>query len=380
MKALTASALLASLLLPVAIPAQERQPCKVGVSLPLSGNLASYGKSTLDGIKLKASQIDTAGGIGGRKLELIVEDNKGEPQESRNTYKKLAASDKVIAVLGPITSTNALSVRRYALELEVPVISPTATNDKVTLRNPYMFRVCFNDSFQGRAIARHAFTGKSFKTAAILMDMNSDYSKGLSKSFKEAFSSLGGKVVAEEGYQQKETEFGPQLKKIVSADPDVVFVPGYPPELQLIIKQAKVVGLKARLCGADGWDNDSVINGSGDNVEGCFIVGAFSREDSRPAVRTFMADFEKAYDGGVPGTFEALGYDSLSLLAEAIGKGAATPEEVKDALLTLKGVELVTGTAAVTPEGDVEKSAVLLEIRKAADGKFTAKYIGAASP
>ena len=309
---------------------------------------------------------------------MVVEDNKGAPAETRNSFIKLASSDKVICVIGPITSTNALTIRRDAQELKVPVISPTATNDKVTQRNPYMFRACFNDSFQGRIVASFAYKEKGIRKAAILTDMNSDYSKGLSKSFKDHFSALGGKVVAEEGYQQKETEFGSQLRRIAASGAETVFVPGYPPELPLIIKQAKVVGLTARLCGSEGWDNEPVINGSGDNIEGCFIVGAFSREDKRPVVQSFSVDFEKAF-GTKPGSFQALGADSVTMLAEALKTGATTPEATKDALRKLKDVELITGKTSITPDGDVEKSAVILEIRHEGE-KFEAKYLSTVEP
>ncbi|MCX6984449.1 MAG: ABC transporter substrate-binding protein [Lentisphaerae bacterium] len=372
MKMLTASALMSGIC-SVGIAGE----IKVGVNLALSGNLASYGKATLDGIKLKADEINAAGGIGGDKIVLIIEDNKGDQTETKNAYKKLASSDKVVTVIGPITSTNAIAVRRDAAELKVPVISPTATNDKVTLRNPYMFRTCFNDSFQGRIAANFAIKEKGYKTASILVDMNSDYSKGLSENFKKAFESAGGKIITQEGYQQKDTEFGVQLKKIKESAAQTVFVPGYPPEVPLIIKQAKVIGLDARLCGADGWDNEAVINGSGNNIEGCFIVGAFSREDKRDAVRNFVVSFEKTFNDK-PGTFEALGYDSISILAEALKKGT-TPEAVKDGLHAIKDFEAVTGKTTVTPDGDVEKNAVILEITREGD-KYVAKYKATVNP
>ncbi len=350
---------------------------KVGVNLALSGNLASYGKATLDGIKLKTDEINAAGGIGGNKIVLIIEDNKGDQTETKNAYKKLAGSDKVVTVIGPITSTNAIAVRRDAAELKVPVISPTATNDKVTQRNSYMFRTCFNDSFQGKIAANFAIKEKKYKSAAILVDMNSDYSKGLSESFKKAFEAAGGKIITQEGYQQKDTEFGAQLRKIKESTAQTVFVPGYPPEVPLIIKQAKVIGLDARLCGADGWDNEAVINGAGNNIEGCFIVGAFSREDNRETVRNFVTSFGKTYNDK-PGTFAALGYDSVSMLAEALKKGT-TPETVRDGLHTIKDFEAVTGKITVTPDGDVEKNAVILEITREGD-KYTAKYKASVSP
>jgi branched-chain amino acid transport system substrate-binding protein len=275
-----------------------------------------------------------------------------------------------------VTSTNALAVRTPAKELKIPSISPTATNDKVTLKNEYMFRACFNDSFQGRIVAGYAFKDLGIKTAAVFKDLNSDYSKGLSASFRKSFEALGGKVLAEESYQQGDTDFGAQLKKVKESGAGLLFVPGYPPEVPLVIKQAKALGLAAKLCGADGWDSEAVINGSGDGAAGCFLVGAFSREDARPAVKRFVAAFTKR-GGADPGTFEALGYDSMSLLAEAMKTGA-TPEAIREGLAGIKSFEAVTGTITIA-QGDAVKGAVILDIQKEGD-KFTTKYRATVNP
>jgi len=348
---------------------------KVGVSVPLSGALASYGKATLEGVKLRVEEFNAAGGLNGDLIKLLMEDNQGDATTTVNTYNKLAGSDGVVAVVGPITSTGALAVRRAAAERKVAVVSPTATNDKVTRKHGYMFRACFNDSFQGRVIANHI--AKDVKKAATLVDMNSDYSKGLAKSFAEAIAAQGGTIVAEEKYQQKDTDFGAQLKQIKESGAESVFVPGYPPELPLIIKQAKAIGLTARLCGADGWDNDTVINGSGDNVDGCLLVGAFSPDDARPAVQSFIASYEKKL-GERPGTFQALGYDSASMVIEALKKGTDAAA-VRDGLAGLKDLEAVTGRISVNEEGDAVKSAVVLRIEKDGD-KFVTRYVATVAP
>jgi branched-chain amino acid transport system substrate-binding protein len=360
-----------------AAPAPASGDIKVGIDLPLSGGLAPLGKSALEGIRLRADEVNQAGGIGGRKIVLVVEDNRGDKGDTRSAFKKLAEIDHVAAVIGPITSTNTFAAKIDAEQLHVPLISPTATNDKVTDNAHYIFRACFNDSFQGTVIATYAFKNLGVKKAAVLIDKNSDYSKGLSANFTRAFEEAGGKVVASEGYQQKDTDFGAQLIKIKNAGAEIVFVPGYPPELPLIIKQAKVVGFPGRLCGADGWDNDAVINNSGDNIEGCVIVGAFSPEDERPIVKGFLAGF-KATGGQTPGTFEALGYDSLLLLGKALEKGADR-QAIADALHGLKDVEGVTGKITITPRGDALKSAVILKIVKEGD-KYVAKYVSSIAP
>jgi branched-chain amino acid transport system substrate-binding protein len=369
------AALVASFSLTSSLAAEPRE-VKVGVSLPVSGALAAYGKTTLEGIRMRVEEVNATGGVNGATIKLIVEDNLGDSTAAINAYNKLAGSDKVVGILGPITSSAALAIRRSAAKLKVPIISPTATSDKVTQGHGYMFRACFNDSFQGRIIAN--FVIKEAKKAATFVDMNSDYSKGLAKSFKAAFEADGGTVVAEEKYQQKDTEFGAQLKRIKQAGAETVFVPGYPPELPLIIKQSKAIGLTARLCGADGWDNEAVINGSGDSIENCLLVGAFSPEDERPAVKAFVAAFKKR-TGNNPGTFEALGYDSASLMIEAI-KGGATPESVQKSLLKIKDFDAVTGRITISPDGDAVKGAVVLRIVKGDSNKFVTRYVATVNP
>lgn len=346
---------------------------KFGVNLPLSGALTPFGKSTLDGIQLRVNQINQAGGVNGHNLELVVEDNKGDKAQCISVYKKLTGIANVAAVIGPITSTNALAIANQASQAKTPTISPTATNDKVAPKSPYMFRACFNDSFQGRVIANYAIRNRQLLKAATMVDLGSDYSKGLAQSFSDVFTREGGAIVAQESYQQKDTEFGAQLAKIKAAGAQLVFVPGYPPEVPLIVKQAGVIGLDAQFCGADGWDHESVIENSGDKIIGSFIVGAFSAEDTRAAVQQFVATM-----GANAGTFEALGYDSVSLLAEALKTGIDR-ESIRSGLLAIKNFEAVTGAITIKESGDAEKSAVILTIVKEGD-RYIKKYQATVQP
>lgn len=341
----------------------------VGVNLPLSGDLNAYGKATLEGIKLRVRQINDAGGIGGKKIRLEVQDNRGNKSDTRSIFKKLAGPDAVVAVLGPITSSNALGAKMDAQQTGTPLITPTATNDTVTDDSRFVFRACFNDSFQGRQMARYVLQKTDIRRAALMIDRNSDYAKGLGASFKEAFEAGGGKVVAEEGYQPKDTNFGAQIVRIKAANAQTIFIPGYPPALQQIIEAARVNGFAGRLCGADGWDNPAIIKDSGPNIEGCFFMAAYYPGDKREIVRKFVKEMETS-TGHVPGTFEALGYDSMLLLGEAMKKGA-TRAQIADALRDLKNVEAVTGTISITPSGDAVKSAVILKVVKGPDGYRT---------
>jgi branched-chain amino acid transport system substrate-binding protein len=360
-----------------AVGCKARAEVPIGVTVPLSGSLASYGNNVLAGARLAVERVNKAGGIGGRPIALVVEDNRGSNTDTLSSIRKLSGIDRVAAIIGPVTSTNALAAKLEASRLQVSVLTPTATNDQVTANCPFMFRACFVDSFQGRIVANYAYATLGIRKAAILTDKSSDYSKGLSASFKKAFEAAGGQVAAEEGYQQKDTDFGAQLARIKNSGAELIFVPGYPPEVPQIIKQAKVVGFPGRLCGADGWDSEAVLQNAGENLEGCFLVGAFSPEDQRPIVQEFVRQM-KAATGRTPGSFEALGYDSVLLLAEAM-KGGTTRQAIADGLRAIRGLETVSGKITITPGGDAEKDAVILKIVR--DGEaFRTQYVASVSP
>jgi branched-chain amino acid transport system substrate-binding protein len=351
-------------------------PIKVGLDLPFSDAMGPMGKGVMDGVNLRVEEINQAGGINGRKIVLVTEDNKGDKTAVRNAFKKLV-QDGVVAVIGPIKSTNALAVKMDADGARVPLITPTATNDKVTENSSFIVRACYADSFQGLLVAEYALKDLGCKKAATLIDMNSDYSKGLTATFKKQFEAGGGKVVAEPGYQQKDTDFGSQLARIKDSGAEILFVPGYPPELPLIIKQARVVGLTCRLCGADGWDNPAVLDQAGDNIEGCFYVAGFSPQDPRPIVQQFVANMTKS-TGRSPGTFEALGYDSMLLLEAGLRK-TVEPEALAKALRELKDIDAVSGRITITPAGDAVKSAVVLKATRQGE-HFVGTLVKTVSP
>lgn len=353
------------------------KPVKIGVILPLSGDLAAFGKSTIDGIQLRVTEANASGGVNGRQVSLLIEDNHGNSDQTISAHKKLTGLKGVCAVIGPITSTNTLAVSNDVTVSRTPTLSPTATNDKVGPASEFLFRACFKDSFQGQIVANYAYKDLGIRKAAVLIDKSSDYSIGLTGSFHKAFTALGGEVVASESYQQKDTEYGPQLTKIKASGAKLVFVPGYPGEVPLILRQAKVMGLEATFSGGDGWDHPDIISHSGDKIVGGFLVGAFSKEDSRPAVQQFVKAIEQS-TGAEAGSFEALGYDSVTLLLEAMKTGVER-DQIRQGLLGLKNIETVTGSTTITPVGDAEKSAVVLGVEKQGDA-YVKKYLKTVSP
>ncbi|AZV63397.1 ABC transporter substrate-binding protein [Peribacillus frigoritolerans] len=347
---------------------------KIGANLELSGGTASFGQSAADGLKLAIDEINKEG-IDGKKLEIVKVDNKSDAAEATSGSIKLVSQDKVVAVVGSATSTNTLAQVQVAQDNKVPLLTPTATNPDITNKagklNDYVFRTCFIDPFQGTVAANFASDEIGAKTAAIYVDSASDYSKGLAAAFKEAFTAKGGKIVAEEAYVTKDTDFRSTLTRIKSAKPEFVFLPGYYEEVGLILKQAREDGMDLPFMGGDGWDSPKVVEIAGaDDLKNTYITNHYSPEDEDAKIQDFVAAFEKEYDK-TPDAFAALGYDTGYYLADAIKRsGDASPEKIRQALEDVKDLQLVSGTLNLDENHDPIKSATILEY---VDGKQTFK-------
>ncbi|MFJ7306808.1 ABC transporter substrate-binding protein [Peribacillus frigoritolerans] len=347
---------------------------KIGANLELSGGTASFGQSAADGLKLAIDEINKEG-IDGKKLEIVKVDNKSDAAEATSGSIKLVSQDKVVAVVGSATSTNTLAQVQVAQDNKVPLLTPTATNPDITNKagklNDYVFRTCFIDPFQGTVAANFASDEIGAKTAAIYVDSASDYSKGLAAAFKEAFTAKGGKIVAEEAYVTKDTDFRSTLTRIKSAKPEFVFLPGYYEEVGLILKQAREDGIDLPFMGGDGWDSPKVVEIAGaEALKNTYITNHYSPEDEDAKIQDFVAAFEKEYDK-TPDAFAALGYDTGYYLADAIKRsGDASPEKIRQALEDVKDLQLVSGTLNLDENHDPIKSATILEY---VDGKQTFK-------
>lgn len=351
---------------------------KVGIDFELTGGVAAFGNSALEGVKLAAKEINDAGGVIGKKIELVVQDNASKPEEAARVAQKLI-SDKVSAIIGATISTDTLAVVPVAMEKKIPLISSSATNPKVTVDertgkvNEWVFRACFIDPFQGKVMADFATKELKAKTAVIYTDNSSDYSKGLQKFFKETFTKNGGQIVGEESYQQKDTDFKAVLTRIKEKNPDVIYVPGYYEEVGKIIKQARELGIKAPFMGGDGWDAPQLVEIAGkDALNNTYISNHYAPDDKSPEVQAFVAAFKKEYNK-VPDAMAVLGYDAMKMLADAIKRaGSAEPAKIKDALKATKDFKAATGTITLNENHDPVKSAVVLEYK---DGKqiFRAK-------
>ncbi|NRD77260.1 ABC transporter substrate-binding protein [Bacillus sp. BRMEA1] len=348
---------------------------KIGANLELSGGVASYGESIKEGIDLALDEINK-NGVNGKKLELVTVDNKSDASEATNGAIKLISQDKVSAIIGAATSTDTLAQVQIAHDNKVPIITPTGTNPTVTVKdgklNDFAFRTCFIDPFQGTVAANFAANTLNVKKAAILIDSSSDYSKGLAASFKDSLKKDGGDVVSEEAYVAKDTDFHAQLTRIKAQNPAFVFIPGYYQEVGLIVKQARELGLNVPMMGADGWDSPTLVQLAGKSaLNNTFITNHYSSGDADQKVQAFVKAFQAKYNGKSPDAFNALGYDSVYFLADAIKRaGSSDPQKIQKALAETNGLQLVTGVMKLDKNHDPIKSAVILEYK---DGVQTFK-------
>lgn len=337
---------------------------KIGVYGDLSGQTSSFGQSTRNGSQLAADEINAAGGINGRQVQLIHEDDQGEPGKAATVVAKLINQDQVRALIGEVASSNSIAAAPNAQAGRVPMISPSSTNPKVTQIGDYIFRVCFIDPFQGEVMAKFAANTLKAKKAAILFDSNSDYSKGLVQFFKAAFTKLGGEIVGEKAYAQRDRDFTGQLTAIRDLTPDVIYVPGYYQEVGVIAKQTKQLGIKAPLLGGDGWDSPQLWDLGGEALNGSFISNHYSVDDPSPVIQDFVKRFKAKYNGTAPDALAALAYDAMMVLADSIKRANGTEcAALRTAIAQTKEYKGITGVISLNEERNAVKPAVVLELK-----------------
>jgi len=364
----------AALLLPGC--SKNEDTIKIGEFASLTGKEAAFGQSSHKGTLLAIEEANLAGGVLGKKIQLITEDNQSKAGESATVVKKLISRDKVVAILGEVASSRSLEAASIAQSAKIPQISPTSTNPAVTETGDYIFRVCFIDPFQGVVMAKFAKDTLKVRRVAVLTSVSSAYSVGLAKYFKERFVADGGVVAIEQRYSEGDRDFKAQLTAIRAAGVDGLFVPGYYTEAALICKQAKDLGLNVPIFGGDGWEAPQLVEIGGAAVEGTYFSTHYSAENKTPAVTEFLAKYKQRWNNEVPDAMAALGYDSVLVLIDAI-KRAGTTESAKlrDALAATKNFEGVTGKTTLDAQRNASKSAVVITIK---DGKF--KFVETIAP
>ncbi|EEF59324.1 ABC transporter substrate-binding protein [Pedosphaera parvula] len=348
----------------------------VGEFASLTGKEAAFGQSSHKGTLLAIDEINSKGGVLGKKVNLIYEDNQSKSGESATIARKLISRDKVVAILGEVASGRSLEAAPICQQNQIPMISPSSTNPKVTQVGDYIFRVCFTDPFQGKLIANFAKNTLKVTKVAVLTDVAAPYSVGLATFFKEPFVANGGTIVADQKYNGGDKDFKAQLTAIKTANPEAIFVPGYYTEAALITQQARQLGINVPLFGGDGWEAQELVQIGGKAMEGTYYSTHYSSEDQSPLVQDFVNKYKAKNNGEIPDAMAALGYDSAMVLADAIKRAGTTDEpKLRDAIAATKDYVGLTGKTTLDAERNATKGAVIITIK---DGKF--KYVETVNP
>lgn len=344
----------------------DAETIKVGSLFELTGAVSAYGNAEANAVKLAVDEINEAGGIDGKKIELVEYDNKSDEQETASAGTKLATQDNVLVVVGPATSGLTKATIPSMTRAGVPIVSPSATDDTVTVDEngdvqPYAFRVAFQDSFQGVTLAQFAQKELGAQKAIILGDNSSDYAIGLAKNFKDTFE---GEIVDEVNFTDSDSDFSAVLTKIKSMDFDVLFVPGYYEQAGLIIKQAREMGLTQPILGPDGFGNETLIELAGaDNLSDVYYSAHFSADSENENVQSFLKNFEEA-SGESADMFSALAYDTMYLVRDAIDAADEySAEAVTKALENITDFKGITGTFSFDEQHNPVKSAIIIELQ-----------------
>lgn len=347
---------------------------KIGEVGSMTGSEATFGISTHQGIELAIKEANDAGGINGKKLQVISLDDQGKPEEAATAVTKLITQDKVIAILGEVASSRSLAMAPIAQQYKVPMLSPSSTNPKVTEQGDHIFRVCFIDPFQGSVMAKFAFETLKVKKVAIIRDVKSDYSVGLADFFTQTFTKIGGTIVGDTSYSSNDTDFKSQLTQLRGKSPEAIFIPGYYTEVGLIARQARELGIKVPLLGGDGWDSPKLTEIGAKAIEGSYFSNHYSAEDKSPQVQDFVKKFQTAYNV-VPDGLAAMGYDAALVLINAMKVSAkpgvaVTSADIRNALAATKDFQAVTGKITIDENRNAVKAAVVLKVEAGGAYKY----------
>jgi branched-chain amino acid transport system substrate-binding protein len=345
----------------------NRSAIKIGYFGDMTGPTFNFGRSAYNGVLMAAAEINQYGGINGRQIDVVFEDDKGSPEEAARLTAKLIDKDKVVAIIAGGTSGNSRAAAPKAQSSRVPLISPSSTDPAVTQAGDYIFRTCFVDSFQGEVMASFAANTLKAKKAAILFDFNSPYGRGLTEFFESSFRKLGGDIVNKQSYMQGDADFKGQLSSIKAAEPDVIYIPGYYGDVALIAKQARALGLQQPLLGGDGWDAPELWQLGGDALNNSYMSTHYSVDDPSPAIQAFVKEYKQRYGNLVPDAHAALAYDAARVLFDALGRAGTTDSaKLRDALAQTKNFGGVTGIINMDADRNAIKPAVVLKLHDAA--------------
>src|SRR5450631_1431484 len=357
---------------PAEAPKPASDTVKIGFMGALTGDVAMFGKPTLEGMKMAADEVNAAGGINGKKIEIVEADNRGDKQEGASVAQKLISRDNVVAILGDPTTGISKVVAPIAQKAGVVMISAGATGPGLVEIGDYIFRNTLLDSVAIPACIDYFAKDLKYKKVAVITSDNNDYSVGLSQTFRDAVKGKGIEIVSDEKVKDGDKDFSAQVTNIKAKKPDVIFYSGYYTEGALIMKEARKQGLKANMFGGDGLFSPEFIKLGGDAVEGSMSALGFSPEQATPETAKFIESFKKKFNGALPGLFDAQGYDGIMLLADAMKRAnSIDPKVFKTTLAQTKNFKGVSGTITIRASREPIKSPLALLVVKG--GQFVLK-------
>jgi branched-chain amino acid transport system substrate-binding protein len=345
--------------------AVEGDTIKVGLIASLNGEQQPWGLDSKNGAQLAVDEINAAGGINGKKIDLIVEDTGSKPEGGKSATEKLVSEDKVVCVLGEVASGITLPAAQVCQENAVPIIAIGATRVDVTQQGGASFRVCYTDDFQGAAMAKYAYEDLKLRNVAILTDRKLPYSTGLSEVFTKAFTGMGGKIVAEEKYESGNIDFKAQLTNIKAKNPDGLFCSGYFTEVGPIARQRQALGLNVPMFGGDGWDSKDLLDSGGEGIVGGFFANHYHKSEDRPEVKKFVDAYKAKYGSDAGTAMAALSYDAANVCFDSLKRAKALDSKsLIEAIGQTADFKGVSGSITIGPDGNARKPALILKVEK----------------
>jgi branched-chain amino acid transport system substrate-binding protein len=342
---------------------------KIGAFLSLTGSTAAYGISAANAIKLATEEVNREGGIDGKMVELVIEDDHSNTAEVPTIVDKLLTEDKVDALIAEPVSTRAMMGAQVAQRRRVVMISSASVKPELTMQGDYIFRACFISSAEGEAIAKFAISKLKAKTAAIILDSRNDYAVTLGSYFIASFMRLGGQVVDQQRYNAGDTDLTAQMSSITKSKPDIIFAPGFYTTAPLVARAVKQSGFKGILIGSDGWDSPDLLEGGSEPFEGVYFANHFWAGSKDPLVRKFVSNYRAKY-GVEPDAGAATAYDAARMLFDAFKRAKSNEKSaIRDALAQTKNFPGVTGKITLDANWNAQVPVYMLRIEKG--GKFT---------
>jgi branched-chain amino acid transport system substrate-binding protein len=352
-------------------PAPETGNTRIGVLVDLSGPTSAVGQSVKAAVEFARDEINQAGGINGRQLEIVLADDKGAPEQAAGAVTNLTTQNNVHVLLGECSRGICLAAASKAQVTQIPMIALSSSDAKVTQQGNYIFNIAQLDSVQGKQMGAYAANNLKAKTAAVVYEEGSDYGAGLAQAFADEFGKFGGQVASRQTYNAASQNFNELLTAVRGVNPDVIYIPARSNSTVMLAKEAKQIGLKSVLLGADGWNNPALLSAAGSAFDGAYITSQYSADDPSQEGRAFSSAYQRRF-GKSPDQAAALAYDAVKLIADALKRaGSSDRNKLRDALAQTAKFAGRSGTITIDADRNAARPAIIFKLQ---DGKVYPVY------